>query len=158
MFVRSFALASGLLLAALPAAAVENLTGSYEAKLKCAGIDGGVKGKQKVETTIDIVDLGGGQILFDMGAYPTGQAYVLAELAKPEQGVVSGLTCEFDADDRNGLLLRADVKTKTGSDTATLKGTLVIFEEPDAESAICKLTAKRVSTVGAKLAGCAPIE
>jgi hypothetical protein len=33
----------------------------------------------------------------------------------------------------------------------------VIFEEPDAESAVCKLSAKRVSTEATKLEGCVPL-
>jgi hypothetical protein len=157
MTTRSIASLTAVLLLASPATAVESLTGTWEAKLNCSGIDSGALGKQKIETTIDIVDLGGGQILFDMGAYPTGQAYVISETAKPERGVVSGLTCEFDATAQNGLLLRASAKTKPGSDDASLKGILVIFEEPDAESAVCKLSAKRVSTAATKLEGCVPL-
>jgi hypothetical protein len=156
MTTRSLASLTAVLLLASPAAAVDDLTGSWEAKLNCSGIDSGATGKQKTETTIDIVDLGGGEILFDMGAYPTGQAFVISETAKPERGVVSGLTCEFDADAQNGLLLRAAVKTKPGQADATLKGILVIFEAENVESAVCKLNAKRVSTEGTKLVGCAP--
>jgi hypothetical protein len=104
------------------------------------------------------VDLGSGQVLFDTGAYPTGQAYVLVETAKPDQGLVSGMTCGLDANDREGLVLRVDAKTKAGSTTATLKGTLLVFEESSTESATCKLTAKRVSTEITKLAGCKPVE
>ena len=89
--IRQFAsaLAGALCLGALPAAAVEDLTASYDVKLVCAGIDSGAVGKQKVETTLDIVDLGGGQILFDMGAYPSGEGYVIAQTAKPDLGVAS---------------------------------------------------------------------
>lgn len=154
--IRQFAsaLAGALCLGALPAAAVEDLTGSYDVKLVCAGIDSGAVGKQKVETTLDIVDLGGGQILFDMGAYPSGEGYVIAQTAKPDLGVASGMTCDFDTEDRNGFLLRVDVKTKAGSDKVALKGIVVIFEEPEAESAVCKLKATRTSTLATKLDSC----
>jgi hypothetical protein len=147
------ALAAGFFIVSGPAGAIGDLTGVYDAKLSCKGIDTGVKGKQKVETTFYVVDQGTGSVLWETGAYGSAQAYLLTETAKPDLGVLSGMTCTKNALNLDGLVLRVDVKF-TGADPS-LKGTLFIFADGEAESSTCKFTAKRTSLGPVKIAPCA---
>jgi hypothetical protein len=137
------------LLAALgigtPAAAVESLTGLYDAKVSCKGIEAGSRGKQKLELEIAVADLGGGQVLLDVPGLGDFDGFLITDLAKPEGGVLSALTCPLAAGNQDGSLLQVDVKTKMGSDAASFKGTLVILDEAEAQSAV-KIGAKRTST------------
>jgi hypothetical protein len=147
------ALAAGLLLGAAPAAAIGDITGIYAMKLSCKGIDSGVKGKQKVEGNFYVSDTGTGSVRFETGAYGPAQAYLLTETAKPDLGVLSGMTCTKSALNLDGLVLRVDVKF-TGADPS-LKGTLLIFADGESESSTCKFTAKRTSLGPVKIAPCA---
>jgi hypothetical protein len=147
------ALVAGFWLGSVPAAAVDDLTGVYAAKLSCKGIDSGVKGKQKVEANFYVVDQGTGSVLFEFGAYGPGQAFLLTETAKPDNGVLSGMNCSKNASDLFGVVIRFDVNSKKAD--PVLKGTVLIFEDSSGESATCKFTGKRVSLEPGKIAGCA---
>jgi hypothetical protein len=142
---------------AAPAAAIEPLTGFYDAKANCKGIQAGSRGKQKLELEIAVSDLGGGQVLVDVPGLGDFDGFVITDLAKPEGGVLSAVTCPLTALNQDGSVLQLDVKTKTGSDSATLKGTLVILDEAEAQSAVCKFSAKRTVTTAPKLATCNPL-
>jgi hypothetical protein len=139
-----------------PAAAIEPLTGLYDAKANCKGIQAGSRGKQKLELEIAVSDLGGGQVLIDVPGLGDFDGFVITDLAKPEGGVLSAITCPLAALNQDGSVLQLDVKTKTGGDSASLKGTLVILDEAEAQSAVCKFSAKRTSTTVQKLTECTP--
>jgi len=147
-------LAMVLALAAAPAGAIESVSGTYEAKVSCKGIAGGVKGKQKMEVDLQVVDNGDGTLLLDWEGLQNGLGYVLTETAKPENGVVSGIACTLSPAGLDGWAFRADAKIKAGSDEGSMKGTLLILDDVEQESATCKVTAKRVSAVAPKLSGC----
>jgi hypothetical protein len=148
------ALAAGLAVAA-PAAAVEDLTGNYEAKLSCKGIDNQVKVKGKVEVGLTLEDLGDGTVHFSLAGFPPGQGILHTEAAKPANGVLSAMSCNKDAENLLGVVLRVDVKTKAGQDDASLKGTAFLFDIPSARSEACKFTAKQVGTGPVKIGPCA---
>jgi hypothetical protein len=148
------ALAVGSLIGAAPASGVGQLTGTYLAKLSCKGIAAGATGGERTEDEFYIVDLGGGDVQFETGAYGPAFAFVVTELAKPDKGVLSGMTCTKNASNLDGLVARLDVKAKEGSDDASLKGTLWIFDSPQNASVVCKLKAKRTSTTPPKIDLC----
>jgi hypothetical protein len=139
-----------------PAGAVEPLGGIYAAKISCKGIQAGARGKQKLELDVAVADLGGGQVLLDVPGLGDFDGFLITDLAKPDGGVLSALTCPLSADNQDGSLLQVDVKTKSGSTAASFKGTLVILDEAEAQSAVCKISAKRTSTETPKLPGCIP--
>ena len=149
-----FGLLAGAALAAAPVGAIESLSGTYEAKVSCKGIQGGAKGKQKLEIDLLVVDNGDGTLLLDWDGLQNGVGYVLTETAKPENGVASGIACTLTPAGLDGWAFRADAKIKAGSDDGTLKGTLLILDDVKLQSANCKVTAKRVSAVAPKLTGC----
>jgi hypothetical protein len=64
------------------------------------------------------------------------------------------MTCTKNASNLDGLVARLDVKAKEGSDDASLKGTLWIFDSPQNASVVCKLKAKRTSTTPPKIDLC----
>ena len=155
--MRRMAVATGLLGAVavgMPAGAIEDLAGLYDAKVSCKGIQAGSRGKQKLELEIAVGDLGGGQVLLDVPGLGDFDGFLITDLAKPDGGVLSALTCPLSVGNQDGSLLQVDVKTKAGSDAASFKGTLVILDEAEAQSAVCKITAKRTSTSAPKLVGC----
>ena len=147
------AVAAVLWFGASPAAAVADLTGTYEMKLSCKGQNGGVKGKFKVEDPFYVVDEGTGVVRFETGQYGPGRAFLLTVTAKPDTGTLSGMTCGKNAADLDGLVIRLDVNSKPAD--PVLKGTLFIFEEPSSQSGTCKFSAKRVSLKVPKIVACA---
>ena len=148
----------GLLLAAClgasPAAAIEDLGGTYAAKLSCKGIAGTLRGKYKFEAELLIVQVDAGNVLFQLEGLPRGTGYLLSDAAKPGGGTLEAISCALEAGNYQGGALHADVKTKAGSDTASLKGTLVIYDFTLSAGNLCKLTAKRTSTTPVKLPAC----
>lgn len=139
-----------------PAGALESLTGEYDGTLSCKGIDSGNRGKFKeTDVPIDVADLGGGEVLVDVaGLVVNFTGFVIADLAKPDSGVLSAIQCGLDDVSRDGAVMNAEVKTKAGTEKASFKATLIILNPGAAEAVICKLGAKRVSTQAKKLAAC----
>ena len=146
-------LALGLLSPALarPAAAVESLVGTYEAKVSCKGLELGVPTHSKRTLSLRVIDIEAGVVELDFlegaerqfGDLPF-YVVVTPEAAKPEQGSASGVICNTSAGKNSGAMLTSDVTTKVGSDKVTLKGTLQAIGG-DEMSLVCQLKAKRVS-------------
>jgi hypothetical protein len=151
---RLLGLAAGLALVAGPALGLESLSGVYDAKVKCAGIDGGSAGKQKTTVQLAIVDDGAGSLLIDFDGLQSGVGFTLTDLPKPENGTVSGVACTLLPDSIDGWALQTTAKVKAGGGKATLKGTLIILDDAGGQAAGCKINAKRISTVTPKLAPC----
>jgi hypothetical protein len=151
---RVLALAAGLALVAGPALALESLSGVYDAKVKCSGIDGGTKGKQKTTVQMAIADQGAGSLLIDFAGLQTGVGFALTDVQKPDTGTMSGVACTLLPDSIDGWTLQTFAKVKAGTDKATLKGTLIILDEAGGQAAACKLNAKRISVVTPKLSVC----
>jgi hypothetical protein len=151
---RALALIAGLALATGPALALESLSGVYEAKVKCAGIDGGSSGKQKTTVQMAVADLGAGSLLIDFEGLQNGVGFALTDVRKPENGTVSGVACTLLPSSIDGWALQTTAKVKAGSGKATLKGTLIILDDAGGQAAACKLNAKRISPVTPKLTVC----
>ena len=149
---------SGLLLAAClasgPAAAIESLEGVYAAKVSCKGIAGGLRGKSKFDAELLVVQVDAGSILFQLTGLPRGTGFLLADVAKPDTGTLEAASCTPGVAGYEGGALHADVKTKPGSASATIKGTLLIFDYAASSGNVCKLSAKRTGPGPVKLLGC----
>jgi len=143
----------GLLIGS-PAAAIESVSGSYEAKLRCKGLQGGDFVKAKSDATIGIFDNGAGELVFDVSDLGTLEGFVLGSMRKPETGTLSGVTCGLSAASGQGATLHAEVKVKAGAGKASFKGTLVLMDEGASIASICQVKAKRVSDLTPKLLNC----
>jgi hypothetical protein len=134
---------------------VEDLTGRYEGTLACKEIAQGNRDKFKESIVpLYVADLGGGEVLIEgagLGSNFTG--FVVADLAKSDRGVLAAVQCGLDDVVRDGAVMNAEIKTKAGTEKASLVGTLVVLRSPS-EAAVCKLRAKRVSTVGTNVGAC----
>jgi hypothetical protein len=122
------------------------LTGTYEGKATCSGLLNGTPLKQKHEITgKDSALLTHGStnavlVIPDLGQF---SLFVENNNQKPGQSLVSGVTCTLDLTlDGFAIFMNAKVK----GDNATLKGTLLVLRDEDNESAICKISLKRVDT------------
>jgi hypothetical protein len=141
-------------LAAAPAAGLESLSGSYEGKLVCKGVVAGDFDKQKTDVEVGIFDDGAGGLTLSITDVGTLLGFALTDTSKPETGTLSAVDCSLDVVTLTGAALHAEVKVKAGSDKASLKGTLTRMNEGGAQSGLCQLDAKRVSTIAPKLPGC----
>jgi hypothetical protein len=148
-FARRVAVGAAFIVAAgTPAksawAGAGSLTGTYEGKASCSGLENGVPAKQKIEfaakTSVLVSDFGSTAVL---GVPAVGSFFVFIEDNSQKQGqsLVNGLTCTLDLNFAGAtIFLNAKVK----GDKATLKGTLVILDDAENQSAICKISLKRV--------------
>jgi hypothetical protein len=144
-----------LLLAAAPARAVENLTGTWEGTMKCAGIDNGAPAKRKQAVTIEILDDGAEGVLLEI--VPLAQrfiGFVVAASPKPEVGIVSAASCNFDIPGYRGDMIQGGVKTKPGSDKASVKLILLTMDEEVNAALVCKVSAKRTATAAPAIDVC----
>jgi hypothetical protein len=120
------------------------LTGSYEGKASCSGLQNGTAGKQKMEFTSAnriLVTHGGTNAFLDMPGLGAFYLFIENNSAKEGQSLVSGITCALDLTlDGGTLFLNGKVK----GDNVTLKGTLVILDDAENQSASCKISLKRV--------------
>lgn len=145
---------AAVLAASAPAGAVELLTGVYAMKASCKAMDAGTRSKPLVAVDLAMEDLGDGFVLIAGGDLPTFQGFVVADLAKEGAGVISAVACPLTAATQLGGVLQADLKTKSGSDAASFKGTLILLNAAFHKSWSCKIKAKRTSTTAPKLVGC----
>jgi hypothetical protein len=138
------------------AAAVEDLTGTYDVGIACKALDSGVRGKLKETSEIELLDDGSGIVFINWPGFFEFRTFLVPEGAKPERGGLAGVNCPLALDTLDGVTIAADVKTKVGSDAASLKGTLIVQHVLDAAIFTCKIKGKRVSTTISKFAICPP--
>jgi hypothetical protein len=120
------------------------LTGVYEGKASCSGLQNGTPGKQKQEFTGKasvLVTHGDANAVLSVPGLGAFVVFVENNSEKQGQSLVSGITCTLDTTlDGATIFLAGKVK----GDNATLKGTLVILDDAENQSAICKISLKRV--------------
>jgi hypothetical protein len=148
-------LALGLVLAAAPASALDTLTGSYEGKMTCKGIEAGSPVKEKQEIVIEVVDTKGVALRLLSNGVQVGEVMTgrLAEdSAKADRGKLGGLSCSVDAFERLGSALVADAVVKPMSEKGSLKGSLTTLGENGVVE--CTFTAKRTSTATPEFSFC----
>lgn len=142
------ALAALLLLAAEPAAALENLTGTWQGKLTCDAIDGGFVSQFSADATLYVQDVGAGVIGLMLQSVVTFFGRYGVDADDSDHAVVQGASCDFDEEDVEGAVIRLDAKTKAGSTKASLTGTVILLDGPGGATTQCELKVKRTALTG----------
>jgi hypothetical protein len=131
------------------------MTGSYEGKATCSGLQNGVPGKQKREFTVKspvLVTQGPDRAVIAIPGLGLVYAFIENNTQKEGQSIVSGVGCTLGLTfDGATVFLNAKVK----GDNVTLKGTLVILDDADNQSASCKVSLKRFDAAN-PIVDCAP--
>ena len=136
------------LLLGAPARAVEDLSGTYEGKLRCATTTAGLTTKTKQAVSVEVVDSGTDGVLFEVVTVEDRiVGLVIEDAEKAENGILPAASCDYEAFEQVGVVARLAVRTKAGTEQASLKGTLLRANIDTATSSICTLDVKRVSTV-----------
>ena len=139
----SFAI--GLALAAVPASAIDPLTGVYEGKYSCKGSNNGTPTKAKGDLTLGILE--GDTVLANLtedavqvGIFP--ELLHIEETAKDDRSKVAGGDCGLLNVGR-GIALHGDVSIKAGNEKGTIKGTYIRMGEKPNRIDLCTFTVKR---------------
>jgi hypothetical protein len=149
------ACAAVALAAAAPAAAIDDVTGTYEGKLTCRQISNGTATKVKQDVVVGLDEGKGGFVAVDVGSLATAIGGILVEdTAKTDRAKIVGVECGVTYLNTVGGALHADLVIKPGSDKGTVKGTLVVMDEAVPLGSLCTFTAKRTSTTPPKLDLC----
>jgi hypothetical protein len=142
-----------------PARAVEDLSGSYEGKLRCNTTTDGLTSKTKQDVSVKVVDSGIRGVLFEVVAVEDRiVGLVIEDAEKAENGILPAASCDYEAFDQVGVIARLAVHTKVGTEKASLKGTLLQQNIDTATSSSCTLDVKRVSTVVPEIEPCMHVE
>jgi hypothetical protein len=154
MRVATVAAFAAFAFAASPAAAIDNVTGTYEGKMTCRQIASGATTKVKQDVTVDVFE-GKSNIGVDVGSVSTAIGGVLVEdTAKTDRAKLVGVECGVTFLNTAGGVLHADVVIKPGSDKGTIKGTLIVMDEFAPLGSLCTFTAKRTSTAEPDIEPC----
>jgi|GEM_PF-5910736 len=149
--------AFGVGMAPIPAmAGAGGLTGSYEGKLACTGLDGGTphRTREHLEgaSAVGISDLGAGRVAIRVPGLPDFEAFVQPVLGIPASGFsgLGGITCSLDAD-LSGATLLGTSKEKNGK--AAIRALIIRLDEAGGETRTCRLSLKRVDTADPGVTG-----
>ena len=122
------------------------LSGTYEGKASCSGLFQGAPNKQTHEITGDDsarVTHGSTNAVLEIPDLGRFMLFVENNTQKSGQSLVGGISCTLDLTlDGFAIFMNAKVK----GDKATLKGTLLTLRDKDNDSAICKISLKRINT------------
>jgi len=129
-----------------------SLTGTYEGKATCSGLFQGAPNKQTHEIIGDDsarLTHGSTNAVLEIPDLGRFMLFVENNTQKPGQSLVGGVSCTLDLTlDGFAVLMNAKVK----GDKATLKGTLLTLRDKDNDSAICKISLKRVDLIDPAIA------
>jgi hypothetical protein len=133
-----------VLLAAAPAAALGNLTGTYEGLLACELVPGSGKLDFRLETGFDVADNGAGVLAFRLlnnGLLFRGAV----DSEHPDRGRLGALLCSFNGV-TGGNLFHGLATAKEGSDKASLNLQFIDMFIGSQSVGYCTFKGKRVST------------
>jgi hypothetical protein len=157
MSIRTMVLAGAFVaasLAARPALALEDLTGTWLGSMTCDAVTAVDHEKTKVSVTVEIDDDPSGDAFLTLD----GVTYDLAVLADPDaptsKGRVVGQEC--NASSLGVDVLHLSVKAKDGSEKGTMTGVRIGSRTGIVHSAtLCKVKLKRVdATIEIPIIGC----
>ena len=136
---------------ATAAAAIDNVTGTYEGKVTCQKIEGGVASKTKADVVVEVEEGKGGfasaDVIVDGTPIATALLGFLAEdAAKTDRARIAAIECGFDFFDKEGATFHAEIAIKAGSEKGSLKGTLLDMDDAVGLAGVCTFKAKRTST------------
>jgi hypothetical protein len=143
-----------LALATAPASAVEVLTGTWTGSLKCSGIEGSQPARGKEPVTVEIVDSNPG---VQLELLPGGQrliGYVLPFAPRPQLGILSASSCDYQVGMPAGIAAQGPVRTKPGSDKAALRMYWIDMQPEANTSQLCLLSVRRTSTAAPEINPC----
>jgi hypothetical protein len=142
-------------LAASPAAALDDLTGTWSGSLTCDGATPSLFTRSKSELVIQIDDDPSGTAYVSIGD-GTYRVAVIPHPDVPAKGRIAGPTCTYSPA-TGGRVLDLAVKAKDGSGTGTMRGTLMVVALNQPLTNLCKVKVKRVSTaIPTPIPGCPP--
>jgi hypothetical protein len=134
-------------LAASPAAALENLTGTWEGRWRCTGLANGAPLNSAEPVTMEVTHDGDGIVLVMNGGMELIYGFVVSDTGRPSAGIITGVSCGTINIDIVGSTSMAHfaVKTKAGDVKASMKGDLLLMGRGAGGYARrCAFTAKRV--------------
>ena len=132
-------------LAATPAGALGDVTGTWEGTMSCTHATGAGIDRTKNDFTIGLYDDFIGGLLAHFNGTPI-RLQLVAFMDSPSKGALTGVSCAIDPEE-GGYTFHISVTAKEGSEKGTMKGYFVSTSHPDNPGgSICKLRAKRVST------------
>lgn len=144
-----------LVVGAAPGAHAFDMTGRWVGKWKCKGFDGGKFTSNEKASTLEVTQTGnvlaatidGGNFFYNGTPVPSS--------SNPDRGEVVLLACPTanTLGGEEAEIVRAAVKTKTGTAKAKFKGTS-IFADDAPESGTCKYVYKRVDMVDPGVGPC----
>jgi hypothetical protein len=150
------ALAVGVIIGGLSHASAFDLTGTWLGSYKCDEFDG-VKHKAGNKTSTILITQNGNILAMSLNGSFKYNGAAIADAKKPDlQGEAVFNQCGTDnvpVSGTQGEILRAKVKTKTGTPKASFKG-LSIFEDPAVPVGTCKYSFKRTDTTDPNVAAC----
>jgi hypothetical protein len=157
-FRRFVAIGALALLCGPPAAAIDVASGTWEGKMTCRQVAGGVAAKTKQDVTITIgEDMGDVGVDVHAGMTPIATAiggFLAEDGAKPNKAKLVGVECGLSWNQQSGATIHADVTIPPGSPKGTLKGTLTLMDIATTTAMQCSFSAKRTSTVVGMLSPC----
>ena len=157
-FGRFGAIGALALLCAAPGAAIDSVSGTWEGKLTCREVAGGVASKTKQDVTVRIgEDMGNVGVDVHSGMTPIATAiggFLAEDGAKQNKAKLVGIECGLSWNQQSGGAIQADVTIPPGSTKGTLKGTLTLMDSATTRAAQCTFSAKRTSTVVGQLSPC----
>jgi hypothetical protein len=152
--LRSAALAA-LLLAAGPAFALDDLTGTYEGTIRCESTDASDTERSTLDAALYVDDANDGNAFAYLNN--SGLVFRLGVVSPTsDAGALGGPSCTMSST-VGGFLLWASVKAKAGSEKASLRGEVIATNVGAASHLVqvCRLSLKRTSTkIAFPIPGC----
>lgn len=144
----------------LPAAALDNLSGTYEGKLRCRQTVAGVTTKSKQAAVVLVDQDMDGSLALDVSASGVPLAGVIfgrvvPDATRPNRGSLAAVECGLDVLSELGAMIHADAVVKPGSAKGSLKGTLIDLDASGSTVRLCTFKVKRTSTVTPPMSLCA---
>jgi hypothetical protein len=142
-------------LGAAPAAAIGDLTGTYEGSMSCESTTDLESSRTKLPAGFYVDDNGGGNVFIYVNN--TLQTFRTAVVAPggADQGQLGGPACAMSPT-TGGWTLRAAVKAKPGSTNASMKGEIAIFGVGASAHSVqvCRFSVQRVTMDDPNLTAC----
>jgi hypothetical protein len=151
------ALALAALLDASPALALADLTGTYRGSLTCQSTTDVESARNKSDATLFVDDNGGGNVfLYLNNSLQVFRAAVVAP-GGADQGQLGGPACAISPA-TGGWTIRAAVKAKAGSTSASMKGEFVILGVGASSHhvQVCRFSVQRVTLDDPDITVCPP--
>lgn len=140
---------------AAPAAALGDLTGTYQGSLSCDSTTDAESTRSKSEATVYVDDNGSGNVfLYLNNSLQIFRAAVVAP-GGGDQGRLGGPACAISPA-TGGWTIRAAVKAKPGSTSASMKGEFVTFSVGASSHyvQVCRFSLQRVSLGDPNITAC----